>query len=182
MEYFVLNKKQEDTLNEIKRRIRRLQNGRTIDSLISIGANTDNQIGASYTSLKKLAESYVQDAVIATSLWAERKREEQIFACFLFPDNFEIQKVLKICKNCLNYEVAEYFGSLFVYRHKDICEIIDILFKSEDDTDKIIAITAIARHILIYKHNSKITKEEFLHLVADKFANKYVEMIAQRYR
>lgn len=54
MDFKIVDKNLDSRLREILRRIRRLQSGGTIDSLKEIGANTDNQIGASYVSLKQL--------------------------------------------------------------------------------------------------------------------------------
>ena len=55
MEVFPIDKKTEQLFNEVCRRIFRLQNGRSLDSMERIGADTQGQIGASYLSLKNLA-------------------------------------------------------------------------------------------------------------------------------
>ena len=85
MEVFPIDKKTEQLFNEVRRRIFRLQNGRSLDSMERIGADTRGQIGASYLSLKNLAGQYQPDLRLAQLLWGTKKREEQIVACFLFP-------------------------------------------------------------------------------------------------
>ena len=55
MEVFPIDKKVEQLFKEVSRRIFRLQNGRSLDSMERIGADTRGQIGASYLSLKNLA-------------------------------------------------------------------------------------------------------------------------------
>ena len=85
MEVFPIDKKTEQIFKEVSRRIFRLQNGRSLDSMERIGADTRGQIGASYLSLKNLAGQYQPDLRLAQLLWGTKKREEQIVACFLFP-------------------------------------------------------------------------------------------------
>ena len=51
MKVFPINKETEQTFKEISRRIFRLQNGRSLDSMENVGADTRGQIGASYLSL-----------------------------------------------------------------------------------------------------------------------------------
>ena len=85
MEVFPIDKKVEQLFKEVSRRIFRLQNGRSLDSMERIGADTRGQIGASYLSLKNLAGQYQPDLRLAQLLWGTKKREEQIVACFLFP-------------------------------------------------------------------------------------------------
>ena len=80
MDFKIVNKKSEFLYQEILRRIHRLQSGATIDSLKTVGANTDNQIGASYVSLKQLASQYQPNETLALLLWNTQKREEQIIA------------------------------------------------------------------------------------------------------
>ena len=77
-DFILLNPQLEKTFIEICNRIRRLQSGGTIDSLQRIGATTTGQIGASYVSLKTLASEYLPDEKLATLLWKQQKREEQI--------------------------------------------------------------------------------------------------------
>ena len=50
MEVFPIDKKVEQLFKEVSRRIFRLQNGRSLDSMERIGADTRGQIGASYLS------------------------------------------------------------------------------------------------------------------------------------
>ena len=65
MEVYPIDKKTEQTFKEISRRIFRLQNGRSLDSMENVGADTTGQIGASYLSLKNLATRYPKDQRLA---------------------------------------------------------------------------------------------------------------------
>ena len=51
MEVFPIDKKVEQLFKEVSRRIFRLQNGRSLDSMERIGADTRGQIGASGTTI-----------------------------------------------------------------------------------------------------------------------------------
>lgn len=107
MEVFPIDKKTEQLFNEVRRRIFRLQNGRSLDSMERIGADTRGQIGASYLSLKNLAGQYQPDLRLAQLLWGTKKREEQIVACFFIPDprvdyrkNYPIVTTLLQLRDC----------------------------------------------------------------------------------
>ena len=123
MDFKIVNTQLETQFKEIRRRIFRLQSGGTIDSLITIGANTENQIGASFVSLKQLANRYASSEPLALLLWNEQKREEQIVACFLLPDNLNMETITQLCDNCLSFEIAEYLGSLYLHKHSQFKEI-----------------------------------------------------------
>ena len=82
MEVYPISKETEQTFKEISRRIFRLQNGRSLDSMENVGADTRGQIGASYLSLKNLATRYPKEQKLAQLLWGTGRREEQIVACF----------------------------------------------------------------------------------------------------
>ena len=75
-DFKIIHKELENRFKEIRQRIHRLQSGGTIDSLKNIGADTSRQIGASYVSLKQLAENYSPDESLAILLWNTQKRED----------------------------------------------------------------------------------------------------------
>ena len=79
IEVFPIDKKVEQLFKEVSRRIFRLQNGRSLDSMERIGADTRGQIGASYLSLKNLAGQYQPDLRLAQLLWETRRTNRCLF-------------------------------------------------------------------------------------------------------
>lgn len=131
MEVFPIDKKVEQLFKEVSRRIFRLQNGRSLDSMERIGADTRGQIGASYLSLKNLAGQYQPDLRLAQLLWGTKKREEQIVACFLFPVQELLQKKLLILQYCYNFEIAEYFGTLVLSKRENVEQMVNEYLNSD---------------------------------------------------
>ncbi len=172
----------EKLLSEIRRRIRRLQSGGTIDSLINIGANTENQLGASFLSLKKLATAYEENEEIALLLWNSQKREEQIIACFLFPNNLITEKITQLSESCLNYEIASYLGSIYLYKLPQLAQITSPWLDSKIPYQQIAILTAMARHLIINKDDSPPLKELFHSATQRHYTDKYVQLMAERYR
>ena len=82
MEVFPIDKKTEQLFNEVCRRIFRLQNGRSLDSMERIGADTRGQIGASYLSLKNLAGQYQPDLRLAQLLGEQRNEKNKSLPVF----------------------------------------------------------------------------------------------------
>ena len=82
MEVFPIDKKVEQLFKEVSRRIFRLQNGRSLDSMERIGADTRGQIGASYLSLKNLAGQYQPDLRLAQLLWGTKNEKNKSLPVF----------------------------------------------------------------------------------------------------
>lgn len=167
---------------KVCQRIRRLQSGGTIDSLQTIGADTDNQVGASFVPLKQLASHYSPDEDLALLLWDTRKREEQIIACFLFPTTTNKEKITQLEKNCLNFEIAGYLGSLYLCKRSDLAEITWPLIETDRPYLQAATLTALARYLILNKKDDKITKAFFQSVLNYEFPNKYVSLMAERYR
>lgn len=182
MEFKIVDKKLDALFQEILKRISRLQSGGTIDSLKEIGADTDKQIGASYVSLKQLASNYNPNEALALLLWNVRRREEQIMACLLLPGNINKEKITQLTDYCLNYEIAGYLGSLFLYKYSFLAEIARDWIESDLPYRQIAMLTALARHLIIYKEDSQITKEFFTSILQREFKDKYVRLAVDRYR
>lgn len=182
MEFKIVDKNLDALFQEILKRISRLQSGGTIDSLKEIGADTDKQIGASYVSLKQLASNYNPNEALALLLWNVRRREEQIMACLLLPGNINKEKITQLTDYCLNYEIAGYLGSLFLYKYSFLAEIARDWIESDLPYRQIAMLTALARHLIIYKEDSQITKEFFTSILQREFKDKYVRLAVDRYR
>lgn len=182
MDYIVLNKETEEKVKEISRRIHRLQNWGSISSLRNLGINTQQQVGASYLSLKTLAAHYSPDERLAEALWHTRQREEQIMACFLLPKKINKEKITQLMQDCISPEIAEYMGSLFLAEHKDLAEIIEKWSGSSEFFLQIAALCAGARHLILHKTNPLISADSFKILINKEYKNKYVRLVAERYR
>lgn len=182
MSFTVLNKQIDSDFQEIIRRIRRLQSGGTIDSLREIGADTSKQIGASYLSLKQLASCYTPNEQLALLLWKQQKREEQIIACFLLPEGINKEKITQLFQDCLNFEIAGYLGSLYLYKDPDLAILAETWCTTGTPFQQLAILTAIAKHLILFKKDSKITKEYFTGILNQHFEDKYVQLAAERYR
>lgn len=182
MEYTIIDKKTEADYRKILLQIRRLQNGDVIDSLKTMGVDTSHQTGASYVSLKELGSHYEANLQLALLLWNTRRREEQIMACMLLPADADKEIIMQLVQNCLNFEVAEYFGSLFLYRHPGLPLLAEEWKDSDIPYRQTALLAAVARHILVYKDGSKIELPLFRHIVLRNYREKYVRIIAERHR
>lgn len=181
-DFILLNPQQEKLFLEIRNRIRCLQSGGTIDSLHTIGADTEGQIGASYISLKTLADEYLADEKMALSLWRQQKREEQIIGCFLLPVSVNREKITQYMNDCISFEIAGYFGSIFLHRHPELVEILSEWLDSEVAFLQMAALTAAARHRILNKNHSLVSEDFFKQIVKRNYKDRYVELVAQRYR
>lgn len=181
MEVFPINKESEQLFNEVSRRIFRLQNGRSLDSMERIGADTQGQIGASYLSLKNLAGQYRSDLKLAQLLWGTRKREEQIVACFIFPiQELITEKITQLLSYSYNFEIAEYFGTLVLAQREDIEQLVGEYLHSDDPLLQTAALTAIGRSRINRKSNSPFTDSYIRKIDKNKFTEMYVQKVYDR--
>ena len=172
MEVFPIDKKVEQLFKEVSRRIFRLQNGRSLDSMERIGADTRGQIGASYLSLKNLAGQYQPDLRLAQLLWGTKKREEQIVACFLFP----VQELIteKIT------QLLQYFGTLVLSKRENVKQMVNEYLNSDHSYLQVAALTAIGRSRIDRKLNSPFTDSYILNMDRAKFTDTNVQKVYDR--
>ena len=173
MEVFPIDKKTEQLFNEVRRRIFRLQNGRSLDSMERIGADTRGQIGASY--------QYQPDLRLAQLLWGTKKREEQIVACFLFPTQELItEKITQLLQHCYNFEIAEYFGTLVLSKRENVKQMVNEYLNSDQPYLQIAALTAVGRSRIDRKLNSPFTDSYILNIDRNKFTDTNVQKVYDR--
>ena len=181
MEVFPINKESEQLFKEVSRRIFRLQNGRSLDSMERIGADTRGQIGASYLSLKNLAGQYRSDLKLAQLLWGTKKREEQIVACFLFPvQELITEKITQLLEFSYSFEIAEYFGTLVLAQREDIEQLVNEYLHSDTPFLQAAALTAIGRSRINRKANSPFTDSYIQNVDRNKFTDTHVQKIYER--
>lgn len=182
MDYVILTKETEEKIQEIRRRIRRLQNWGSISSLRHLGVNARQQVGASFVSLKELAARYTPDETVAEALWLTRQREEQILACFLLPKTTNKEKITQFMPHCLSPEIAEYVGSLVIAEHPGIRGIMESWCRSSEPFLQIAALCAGARHLVLHKAEPLISQRFFKTLTNREYHDKYVRLVSERYR
>ena len=181
IEVFPINKESEQLFKEVSRRIFRLQNGRSLDSMERIGADTRGQIGASYLSLKNLAGQYRTDLKLAQLLWGTKKREEQIVACFLFPvQELITEKITQLLEFSYSFEIAEYFGTLVLAQREDIEQLVNEYLHSDTPFLQAAALTAIGRSRINRKANSPFTDSYIQNVDRNKFTDTHVQKIYER--
>lgn len=181
MEVYPIDKKIEQLFQEISRRIFRLQNGRSMDSMERIGADTRGQIGASYLSLKNLANQYQPNQNLAILLWGTRKREEQIVACFLFPAQaLIVEKIIQLLQISHGFETAEYFGTLVLSKRENLPQQVDEYLNSDHPFLQAAALTAISRSRIDNKTNPLFSDSYILNINCNNFINKQVQTIYNR--
>ncbi len=182
MEFTIIDQELDARYRKILRQIHRLQSGGTIDSLKTVGADISRQIGASYVSLKELAAHYEADLQLALLLWDTRRREEQIVACMLLPMDLNKEKITQLLQTCLSFEVAEYFGSLYLCKHPGLSLLAEEWQASDIPYQQTAILAAVARHLLVYKAESKIDTSLFHHLIHRNYQEKYVRLMAERHQ
>lgn len=182
MDFIVLDHELETKYKTLLRRIHRLQSGGTIDSIQKTGADTRGQIGASFVSLKSLAGNYTPDEKLAILLWRSRKREEQIMACFLLPKIINKEIITQLTRDCYSFEIAEYFGSVFLSGHPGMAEIATEWSNSPCPFHQVAALTATAHYLIVNKKDSLISVNFLKNLVNREYQDKYVQLAAERYR
>lgn len=181
MKVFPINKETEQTFKEISRRIFRLQNGRSLDSMENVGADTRGQIGASYLSLKNLATRYPKDQKVAQLLWGTGRREEQIVACFLFPvEDLITEKITQLLEHCHSFEIAEYFGTLVLSKRKDLENRVSEYLQSASPFLQSAALTAIGRNRIDNKLNPVFTDSYIREIDTNKFIEPHVQTVYNR--
>ena len=181
-EFMVLTPQLESLYKELKRRIHRLQSGGTVDSIINVGADPGNQIGASFQALKSLALRYDKNNSLAKLLWADRKREEQIVALFLFDEQITQKQMLALLEHCVNYEVAEYAGSQWLVNRDNVNAILQDSLECENVMVQVALIATSARLLMLHERGLKSADSIAKQYILRSYGDDYLEFMAERYR
>ena len=181
-EFMVLTPQLESLYKELKRRIHRLQSGGTVDSIINVGADPGNQIGASFQALKSLALRYDKNNALAKLLWADRKREEQIVALFLFDENITPKQIISLLERCVNYEVAEYAGSQWLVNRYDVNAILQDSLNCGNVMVQVALLATAARLLMLHERGLKSADPIAKQYILRSYCEDYLEYMAERYR
>ena len=176
-----ISQQREELFQEIRRRILRLQSGKSLDSMEKVGADTRGQIGASFLSLRTLARNYSPDHDIALLLWGTGRREEQIVACFLFPpERLTRDDIARLLSHSHSPEIAEYFGTLVLSKHPELRPLVDDFLRSDIPALQTAALTAISRNRIEKKAESAFPDSYIRAIDAARFTSPYVQIVYNR--
>ncbi|MFV0390983.1 MAG: DNA alkylation repair protein [Paludibacteraceae bacterium] len=85
MRFFIENKKIDEAVREIRRKISASKNGVVADSMKQYGVIYKNNFGVDIPRLKEIASQYTSDHDLSQRLWALRIRESMILAMWIQP-------------------------------------------------------------------------------------------------
>ncbi len=85
MKLFIGNKALDDTIKDIRKKIRLSMNGEVSDSMKNLGIVYKRNFGVSFPRLKEISKMYAQNHDLAQRLWALKIRETMILATMLQP-------------------------------------------------------------------------------------------------
>lgn len=108
MKFFIENKELDDTIKDIRMRIRNLKNGEVADSMKQYGIIYKRNFGVDIPRLKEISSRYQQNHDLAQRLWALKIREMMILATLLQPaDKFTPELADEWLLEVTNTELAE---------------------------------------------------------------------------
>jgi hypothetical protein len=108
VDYLLDDPKTELIFQEILRKIRPLQNGDTVSSMIKRGLEYKVNLGASVISLQQLASNYERNHMLAFKLWNKQWRETMILATLIEePDKVTGNQMDFWVRNFQTVEIAE---------------------------------------------------------------------------
>lgn len=182
MDYHYIDPETHRLFLHIRKKIHTLQNWGFDESIKKLHLNIQSYNGASFPSLKELACSYKPNEKLAFLLWSCRKREEQIVACFLFPQAISRERLIQYMKCCDSYEIAEYIGSIILAERKDLPEFVKEWSHSDNAFFQVAAITGAARNRILHKSNPEISDSLFQSVIHKPYKDKYVKLVSDRYK
>lgn len=180
-DFIIPSQRQLEKFKEIRLKLSKLQDWGVVESLKRMGIEHKNTLGVSYVSIKNLAEKYEYDHILAKMLWRLGRREEQIFASFILPYDVAIDDVYKLLDTAISFEVAEYFGAIFLSKYEHILEIATNELEKHSKYVQTAVIVGIAKHRMLFTSTSIISDNLFKCILSKKYTDTYVEMIKKRY-
>lgn len=181
--YFYIDKKTKDLFEIVEARIRRLQNWGSVESIRRMGCAVERQVGASYVSLKELAECFSPDLKLSVLLWRTGRREEQILAAFLLPLSISPSEVEEFFSGCISYEIAEYFGSLYISKRCDLKDYFIPRWASvrQHPFKQTAVLTGTAKYKMQNPEDESISGF-FVDVSNVDYEDEYVKIVAARYK
>ncbi len=169
MEFFIDNAEIEAEYQQIQKKIKLLRNGETHDDMKQLGLVYQKALGANVAELRKLANLYDKNHLLANKLWCAGFRETKIVASLLDkPEKVTIEQAERWLSEIDTNEMLEQLTvNLWVYLPKKE-QLFEQWLKSDDRKKQLSAIMGIGRLALIDAENNNVLFLRFLeHIPAD---------------
>ncbi len=169
MEFFIDNADIEAKYQQIQKRIMQLRNGETHDDMKQLGLVYQKALGANVIELRKLANLYDKNHLLANKLWCADFRETKIVASLLEePAKVTAEQTERWLSEIDTNEMLEQLTfNLWVYLPKKE-KVLEQWLKSGDRKKQLSAIMGIGRLALTDAENNSVLFLRFLeHIPAD---------------
>lgn len=146
MRFFISNTKLDNTIHEIRIKLRTSMNGDVSEQMTKRGVLYKKNYGVDIPRLKQIAAGYEQNHDLAQRLWALSIREAMILATLLEPvEKFTLQNAEKWAEETTQVELAEQLAMNLLSKLKDSNELSFRLIKSESEQKQIIGFLTASR-------------------------------------
>lgn len=168
MKFFIENKEIDDTVREIRKKIRLSMNGEVSASMTQRGLKYKRNFGVNIPRIKEISQNYSPNHDLASRLWALKIRETMILATLLQPlKKFSKKDAEEWMKAVDQTELAEQISMNLFSKLPFATELALDLINSDKMWNQIVGFMVIAR---VWK---TISEEELLQIL-----NRSVELSA----
>ncbi len=175
MEFFIDNADIEAKYQQILKRIKQLRNGETHDDMKQLGLVYQKALGANVIELRKLANLYDKNHLLANKLWCAGFRETKIVASLLEePTKVNLEQTERWLSEIDTNEMLEQLTfNLWVYLPKKE-HVFEQWLKSDDRKKKLSAIMGIGRLALTDAENNNVLFLRFLEHIPVDLTDNYL--------
>ena len=168
MKFFIENKEIDDTVREIRKKIRLSMNGEVSASMTQRGLKYKRNFGVNIPRIKEISQNYSPNHDLASRLWALKIRETMILATLLQPlKKFSKKDAEEWMEAVDQTELAEQISMNLFSKLPFATELVLDLINSDKMWNQIVGFMVIAR---VWK---TISEEELLQIL-----NRSVELSA----
>lgn len=158
MRLFFNDKTLDNTVREIRLRLKTSMNGEVSESMQKRGADYHIIYGVEYPRLKGIAQNYIPNTDLAYRLWSINIRETMILGTLLQPiDTFTILDAHKWMKNINQMEQVEYLCLNLFSKVSFAKELVSKWIENGEEWYQIVAYTTATR-IANQLNNEQITQ------------------------
>lgn len=160
MKFFIENKEIDDTVREIRKKIRLSMNGEVSASMTQRGLKYKRNFGVNIPRIKEISQNYSPNHDLASRLWALKIRETMILATLLQPlKKFSKKDAEEWMKAVDQTELAEQISMNLFSKLPSATELALDLINSDKMWNQIVGFMVIAR---VWK---TISEEELLQIL-----------------
>lgn len=160
MKFFIENKEIDDTVREIRKKIRLSMNGDVSESMTQRGLKYKRNFGVNIPRIKEISQNYSPNHDLATRLWALKIRETMILATLLQTiEKFSKKDAEEWMKSVDQTELAEQISMNLFSKLPFATELALDLINSDKMWNQIVGFMVIAR---VWK---SISVEELLQIL-----------------